>query len=335
MKTKRLLALFLSIVLCLCLVACKQNKSNENVESTYTSETVTNIESETNNNEQINTPLLYKVSDEVGNIVWLFGSIHIGRKDYYPLPDYVLNAFDSSQTLAVEADIVAFEKDISAQTKAIKYLLYSDGTTIKDHIPQELYNDAVNILNELGSYMSAFDYYKPMLWVSMIESLQYEKLGAKSDLGIDRHLIKRAKRNDKEIFEIESEEFQYNIMTNFSDELQILLLEETVKSNQNINELKTELQHMMDLWASGDKEGFVEYLAADTTELTDEELVLFNEYNDALITQRNISMTNYAENALKSGKETFICVGAAHIVGDGAIADLMQQRGYAVEVINN
>ena len=46
-------------------------------------------------------------------------------------------------------------------------------------------------------------------------------------------------------------------------------------------------------------------------------------------------LADFAEQALSSGKEIFICVGAAHIVGDGAVADLMSQRGYTVERVVN
>ena len=44
-------------------------------------------------------------------------------------------------------------------------------------------------------------------------------------------------------------------------------------------------------------------------------------------------MTDFAEDALASGKEVFICVGAAHIVGDGAMAQLLAQRGYTVTLV--
>lgn len=60
---------------------------------------------------------------------------------------------------------------------------------------------------------------------------------------------------------------------------------------------------------------------------------MYVEYNDAMMVQRNLAMADYAEEALASGKEVFICVGAAHVVGEGAMADLLAQRGYTVERI--
>ena len=38
------------------------------------------------------TPLLYQVTDAEGHTIWLFGSIHVGREDFYPLPEYVTSA---------------------------------------------------------------------------------------------------------------------------------------------------------------------------------------------------------------------------------------------------
>ena len=44
-------------------------------------------------------------------------------------------------------------------------------------------------------------------------------------------------------------------------------------------------------------------------------------------------MTDFAEDALASGDEVFICVGAAHVVGEGAMADLLAKRGYTVTLV--
>ena len=65
----------------------------------------------------------------------------------------------------------------------------------------------------------------------------------------------------------------------------------------------------------------------------EEEAALYAEYNDKLIVQRNATMTEYAEEALLSGEEIFICVGAAHIVGQGAIAENLRELGYTVEIV--
>lgn len=279
------------------------------------------------------TPLLYKVTDNNGNVIWLFGSIHVGMDSYYPLPRYVTDAFTGSDALAVEVDIVRMELDLIGQFKYLGMLAYPDGSSLSEHIPEETYNRAVAILEENGMYNALLDKYMPAFWWSSIESLTYEKLDAKANLGIDRHLLKQARQQEKEIREVESAEFQYQLMGSFSPELQLLLLESAITGYDNLTETEAAVEEMMNLWASGDEAAFSAYLSEEE-DVPSEEAELYEEYNNSLITQRNLSMTEYAVEALESGDEVFICVGAAHIVGPGAMAENLRQLGYTVELVN-
>ena len=114
----------------------------------------------------------------------LFGSIHVGREDYYPLPKYVLDAFEDADSLAVELDLLAVEKDMKLQMKALSQLVYYDGSKIQDHIPQDLYEESVAILDSYGINMKALESYCPAFWASMIESLMMSELGGDVNLGI-------------------------------------------------------------------------------------------------------------------------------------------------------
>lgn len=321
MKMKRLLALLLAFVMCFMLVACGKTteKTASKEEKKQTAENATA------------TPLLYRVTDQKGNVVWLFGSIHVGREDYYPLPDYVMNAFANADSLAVELDIVAFEKNLSAQTQALGKLAYTDGTTIKDHIPQALYDEAVGLLKKGRVYSTALDMYPPAFWGSLLEALVAEEVGGDAKLGIDRYLIDQAYESKKVIINIESAEFQYQMMADFDDEVQRLLLESGIDTYENTTEAAASMKMLMDLWASGDEEAFNTYLNTDDPTMPADEKAAYERYYQAMFTDRNIHMADYAESALRSGKEVFICVGAAHVVGDGAMADLLARRGYTVE----
>lgn len=337
MNLKRFLAWLLAFVLCFTLVACKQSDDSEQAPTTQpTAQTQPSEEpTQTADPSQVGTatPLLYRVTDADGNTVWLFGSIHIGREDYYPLPQYIHNAFESADALAVEVDIIAFEKSLTQQLNAMKPLVYTDGTTIKDHIPQELYQQSVDILKAYNAYSSAMDMYCPSLWFSLIDTLMLVEMGGNVDLGIDRHLIQLASAQEKEILEVESAEFQYQMLADFDDDVQIMLLQTVVDSYEDKDAAAADLLEMMDLWASGDEEAFNLYLNESDDTLTEEEIPLYERYNQAMLIDRNLNMAAYAQEALSSGKEVFICVGAAHIVGEGALVDLLTQRGYTVECI--
>ncbi len=330
MKLKRLLALLLVLVMCFVLVSCKKDSNKKNTGHKDASS------NQNNSATQISTatPLLYRVTDDNGNIAWLFGSIHVGREDFYPLPDYVTDAFEGADSLAVELDIVALEKDMSLQFEAIAPLLYKDGTTIKDHISQELYEKAVEILKEYNSYSSVMDMYCVSFWGSMIESLLYAEIGGDAELGIDKHLINKAYESNKEITEIESAKFQYQLMADFDDEIQVMLLESAVQSYEKKALTTASLKVMMNLWAMGNEEAFAKLLTSSNAKMTAEEKQIYDRYQKAMITDRNLTMADFAEDALQSGDEVFICVGAAHIIGEDAVADILAERGYTVECIN-
>lgn len=340
MKMKRLLAWLLVLVMCFALTACDTAPWSENFEITQP-ETTTPKKNDTapTASQEISKsdesgPLLYRVTDQSGHTIWLFGSIHVGREDYYPLPEYVQTAFEQADSLAVELDIVAFEKDLAAQMSALSTLVYRDGSKIKDHIPEELYNQSVEILKAYNTYTPLLDMYCPAFWSSTIDTLMLDELGGDAELGIDRHLIHAAYNANKEILDIESAVFQYRMLAGFDDDVQTALLETSVESYQDKEKAKEDLQELMDLWASGDEKAFAEHLAATDEVMTQEEQELYAKYNKAMVTDRNLTMTEFAEDALASGKEVFICVGAAHVVGQDAMADLLVKRGYTVERIS-
>lgn len=331
MKLNKILSFFLALILIFSLTACN-TQENVSDSSSAVTQTENNDKNENNNNKS--NPLLYKVSDSNGNHIWLFGSIHVGDDYFYPLPEYVTNAFDQSDSLAVEFDITTYEKDLNAQMKSLQAFVYTDGTKISDHLPEKVYNKAKKILKENNLYNSAMDYYIPAFWSSLIDNVLYEKIKVDYELGVDRHMIEKAYKQKKKIHDIESAESQYNMLAGLSDDLQIMMLESSVSSYKLSFLAKYQLKNMMKAWAKGDENELTAQLSAEPSFfMNKEQKALYAEYTQKLITDRNLTMTNWAENALISGEKVFICVGAAHIVGDGAMADLLKNRGYTVEII--
>lgn len=279
------------------------------------------------------TPLLYKVTDSKGDYLWLFGTIHVGRQDYYPLPDYVNRAFEQSDSIAVEIDVSKFEKNYLSQIVALKKMTYNDKTKIKDHIPEETYNRAVEILKENGKYSEAVDSYKPVLWSNFIDNCAIQSLGADASLGIDRHFISRAKELRKPVLQIESAGQQYSMLGGFSDGLQLLMLQSSVNSYGKPEKAKADLDEMMDLWYEGNEAEFTAYLSRESGNDNEVVAALLEEYNKAMFTDRNKKMTDYAVRKLRRGEKVFICVGTAHIIGDDGMVVRLRNKGYTVELV--
>ena len=324
---KKLLSLLLVLVMCLSFVACGTNNETATADTATTEATTAPV-------SKSSTPLLYKATSDNGGEVWLFGSIHVGNDDMYPLPDYVNNAYNEADSLAVEVDVIDMEETALDYVADYQKVMYLDGTTIKDHISEDLYNDAVKILEDKDYYTSMLDYYYPSMWSSFIEVFEYENCGYDSKKGIDMHLLNLAKENKKNIVEIESASSQITLLGEFSEELQILQLEEVV-AGYNTEESKTYLKDLVSAWTSGNEESITAIICEDSSseDYTEEEMKLLEEYNQKMLVDRNILMADFAEKALKDGDSVFICVGTAHIVGEGAMVDLLRDRGYTVEIV--
>ncbi len=335
MKWRRVSACVLAILLCLVMVACGTNEDDtSSPQSEPLSDSSAIIDTASTADEaEGSTPLLYRVTDEDGTSCYLFGSIHVGEKAFYPLPDYVTQALEDAGNLWVEFDIVAFEGDLSAQVECLKLYLYMDGTTIRDHISPKVYQAAKEILQDNDQYVEQMDYYMPAMWTDMINSILYDKIKVKSSLGVDRHLIEQAKDMGKPVRDVESAKEQIGMMASYSPKLQETLLEEAIASYADPDKESEEIKKLQKAWARGNEKEMSALINEEVTFADTEEKALYEEYQKALLTDRDMKMTQHVEQLLETDQEDFVCVGAAHVLGEGGMIDQLEARGYKVELV--
>ena len=84
------------------------------------------------------------------------------------------------------------------------------------------------------------------------------------------------------------------------------------------------MEEMIAVWRSGDADGLSELFVED---MKDESPALY----DSLLLQRNLKWIPQLEQLLQDTDTEFVLVGAAHIVGENGLLDLLAQRGYEIE----
>lgn len=320
---KRLIAFFLAVVLCISLVSCSQSIG---IIGGADGETQIYV-SDNSEEKSLATPLLYKATDKDGNVAWLLGAIHIGKADFYPLPDYVMDAYESSNALAIECDTVDFEK-------VFDYMQYTDGSTIKDHIDTQLYDAAVQILEEHGVREQVSDSYIPAAWAVYIDKCAYEKMGYKQQYGVDSYFENLATDNNKKLLEVEGDEIHGKSMAKLSEKAQEMMLMSSVSGYHSTESVLKRNNKSMDIWAKGDEAEIIANTYSQTiADVPQEQKSLFEEYYQVIRYDRNDHMVEYVKKAMVDEKEVFVCVGIAHIVGDTAMVDQLRQQGYTVEIV--
>lgn len=254
-----------------------------------------------------------------GNTVYLVGSMHIADESFYPLRKDFEEAFAEADYLGVEIDISKAAEE--AQQKIVLDLgSYQDGTTLKDHISSETYTQLGDILKQSGLESNALDTFKPWVVESTLASLKSMKAGYEASAGVDLYFIQKAIERKLPVIELESYESQLGMFNDFSKELQ----EKTLKATlDNFDVLDDSVNQMAEMWKTGNDEQLLEL----TNSFSDDE-----EYNKAMLIDRNVGMADKIDGYLKNGKgeEYFIVVGAAHYLGDHGIVKLLKDKGYTV-----
>ncbi len=267
-----------------------------------------------------NKSFIWKISSEVSSI-YLLGSIHVASQDIYPLDSAIEDAFVLADNLAVEVDIAHLDGTHMLQLM-MDYGTYPQGEGLRDHIPADLYAQLEEQFEQFGFGLATFDSYKPWVIVTMQEELRLEELGYDTEYGIDLYFINQATESGKDIIELETAEFQIELISAFPDELMLLLLEEGVE-NPLTEEDATSL---FKAWEDGD---------AATMELLLFEALIeepaLEPYYEKMIDERNLTMAEIIEGFLADDETYFVVVGAGHLVGDNGLINILGEKGYATE----
>lgn len=268
--------------------------------------------------------------------MWLMGTIHVGDERTAYLPDAIYAALDSSDALAVECDTTDFEEraatdaELAAQISAL--YINADNTPTKDLLDEEVYNKALKLLKATGTYNVTMEVMKPFLWSQTIDNFYLDlPYGLSSDRGVDIQLMEHAKEKGIELREIESVLFQMEMLSGFSTELQSMLLEASLEVSAA--ESCAESRKLFEMWCAGDEAALRELLNEEVTDLTEEELKLYEEYQKAMHTDRNDAMLKVAIEYLESGDTVFYAVGLAHLLQGNGLVDALRAAGYTVEAI--
>lgn len=259
---------------------------------------------------------LWKVQSKEGAIRVL-GSIHYLKQENYPLKKSIQDAFENCQTLVLEIDPSALEL---AQQATLEKARYRDGTHLVQHISPETHQLAERRARELGIDISQMAPFKPWFVAISLASLQLRKAGFDPNYGLDRFLADQAKRRDKNIRGLESLEFQFGLFDHLSSSEQDSMLRQTLTE---LDLLTKGVDQLVQSWLSGDVRAVEDLLLAGMKE--------YPAVYRKVVVDRNRHWLPDLINMLEQGEKALVVVGAAHLVGNDGLIELLKQRGYSVE----
>lgn len=280
------------------------------------------------------TPLLYKVTGADGQTLYLFGTIHVGDSRTANLPQELADAFAASDALALEFDTQAFEEAVltdEALQAQIGQLYYDVSKTVEQRLGSTLYAQAYPLMLATGQNNINSPYLRISIWQNLIENFflaQGSSLTASK--GMESRLLSWAQDQQKPVYEIESGLSQLTMLTGFSQDLQKLLLQQSLDAG--LLTYCAESQNLYDLWCQGDADALTQLLS-ESEDLTESEQLLYGEYYQAMYTDRNARMLTAATGYLSSGETVFLAVGLAHLLGEDGLVAGLTAAGYTIEQV--
>jgi uncharacterized protein len=252
------------------------------------------------------------------NVVYLLGSVHLLKREHYPLATPIMAAFTNSQIAAFEADLEKMEDPV-VQLKLLNQAKLPEGETLREHLTAETYRRFAGRVMETGLPEEAFNTFKPFVAAITLQMLELQKLGADPEFGVDKYFFKRAKAGGKQILALETVEFQIDLATNFSKSEGEMAMKSTL---DDIDNTRKQFSEMITAWQRGD--------AASLEKLLNDALREAPTIYKRFLTDRNERWIPQIEKLLTGNKNAIVIVGAGHLVGADGVVELLRKRNFKV-----
>ncbi len=269
-------------------------------------------------------PTLWKIQSDKAEI-YLFGSIHVGKPEMYPFSAEVNQAFNQSENLVLEIDLLS-----SSMVQAVAWMYLNarlpNDQTLNDVMKPQSISNLQAALKNLKLPYSSVENLKPWMVGMNLEMLMMLNQNYKAELGVDIHFAQRALASRKNVLELESPAEQFAYFDNLSMEQQVFFLDGILEQLDDSSKI---VEQMVELWMEGNQKEFETLIISEM--LKDPKQQFFY---DIFLKKRNIKMADKIAGFLETGGSYFVVVGAAHYLGEDSIIKYLEKKGVMVKTVN-
>ncbi|MER2113945.1 MAG: TraB/GumN family protein [Solibacillus isronensis] len=261
--------------------------------------------------------------------VYMLGSIHVGTPDMYPMHKKLTKAFEESDGLYVEANLL----DPTGMDYYIEKAMFNDGRTIKDVVSEETYAKLQKVAAQLEMPIEELEMQKPWLLSNNFSTMSMDgAFGLTAEEmamhGVDMQFLLSAYLQQKPIYELEGINAQVDMFDALSPEAQEESLVAALDGILEPAEQSEEDVQLMADWFTNWVKGDVEKFAESLTEMEGDT----SEFNQMLFGKRDAEMAAKLVDVLEEQKGTFfVVVGAGHFLVDKNIRYHLEESGYEVK----
>lgn len=258
------------------------------------------------------------VASDADTRIWLFGSVHLLPKGTEWRSPAFEEALGKASFVYFEASLdTAAQEQLSQNT--FRLGLVPSGTRLLDSLDADEKAVVVRAAKLAGVPLSGLDIWKPWMAANLLTMKFATRRGYDFYSGVDMTLQGEVPPEQQRFFEAADD--QLGMLAGMPADQQVGLL---VATARDLEANPDTLDAMVDAWARGDLDD-LQATVASSVELADPN------WSDTLLYQRNVKWVQDLKALMEEPGDFLVVVGAAHLIGEGSVPDLLKSQGIKVE----
>jgi len=264
---------------------------------------------------------LYQVSDGRHTLL-LFGTIHVGAPDFYPLEPKLQQALAAAPTLALELDP---QNTAAMQSAVQRYAVYPAGQQLLDQLDPALRERTRTTLQRFGMTPDNVQQLRPWMLAMALTVQEYVRHGYRTDLAVDSHLAESVRAHGGRVIELESADRQLGLFSKLTPAQQAHFLSDTLQELDDAD-LTRKLDRLVAAWRRADSADF----GAALQEMQQDDSFASRFAVQTLLRERNPGLAAGIAGLLRQQDKAVAAIGILHLVGPDSVPVLLEKQGLQV-----
>jgi uncharacterized protein YbaP (TraB family) len=259
---------------------------------------------------------------------WLLGTMHVTDPRVLSMPPGARDAAAAADVVVIESDEILDEQKAGATLLMHPELtMFTDGTSIKDHIDATELKALEAGLKERGLALGAVSRMKPWILASFVAlpacEMSRKATGASF---LDKQIAEDAVKAGKPVAGLETMVEQLQAMADLPMNFHFEALIETIALGDKMEDV---IETMTELYLSGEIGMTMPMFKAVSPTPEDGDANAYAAFEDRIVRDRNLVMAKGSLQHLEKGN-AFIAVGALHLPGEEGLVELFRKQGFTV-----
>jgi uncharacterized protein len=268
---------------------------------------------------QLTKPFLWELSKN-GKTVHLFGSLHVGQPDFYPVPPTVRSRFDAADVIAVEADVTRDDTRVACNKLA------ATSDKLAKLLPEEEMLQLSRYAQASGMDLKKLDGRKLWMVNLILTVTELTQLGVDFEDGIDLVVTREAHFLKKKVVEIEGQKQCASLAG--ADGAEAVAGMNRFLTAVRENKMEKRINDMIAAYRKGDGEAIAK--------------ITLDEFGDSaaglrsrkrVFDDRHESMAETIDGFFAKKESHFVVIGVGHMFGPNNLLQALEKRGVKVSAV--